>query len=155
MFKIKKYYPEVVGGLLCLTFGMLSGYSVKISDSLWYISLRKPIFNPPSWIFGPVWTILYLMMGIAFGLLWKVKNRRLIFIFVIQLIFNLLWSTIFFHYQSVGWALLDICALWLSLIVLMFVVRNRRSVLFLLVPYFLWITFALMLNFSIYQMNKV
>lgn len=155
--KVKEYYPEITGGLLCLTLGMLSGYSVKASDFLWYASLSKPLFNPPAWIFGPVWTLLYIMMGVAFGMLWKdrVKNERLILIFTTQLILNLLWSPIFFYYQSIIWALLDICALWTILVVFMLDARNQRPILLLFFPYFLWVTFALILNFSIYQMNGI
>ena len=154
-FKVKEYYPEMIGGLLCLTLGMLSGYIVNASDYLWFASLSKPVFNPPAWIFGPVWSLLYLMMGAALGMLWrdKIKNKRLIYIFTMQFVFNLLWSPIFFYYQNIGWAFLDICALWLSLIAFMFVARNQRAILLLFFPYIFWVTFALILNFSIYKMN--
>lgn len=155
--KIKKFYPEIIGSFICLTLGFLSGYSVKVSDSIWYANLSKPVFNPPSWIFGPVWMVLYLMMGFAVGMLWKnrIKNERLILIFAAQFILNLLWSPIFFYYQSIGGAFLDICALWVSLVVFMFAVRKQRTILLLFFPYFLWVTFALILNFSIYQMNRI
>lgn len=155
--KIEKYCPEIIGSLLCLTLGMLSGYSVQVSDSLWYASLSKPPFNPPAWIFGPVWTLLYFMMGVAFGMLWKdrVKNQRLILIFITQFIFNVLWSPIFFYYQNIGWAFLDLCALWITLVVFMFVARSQRVILFLFSPYILWVTFAGLLNFSIYKMNII
>lgn len=155
--KIEKYCPETIGSLLCLTLGMLSGYSVKVSDSLWYASLSKPFFNPPAWIFGPVWTLLYLMMGVALGMLWKdrVKNQRLILIFITQFIFNVLWSPIFFYYQSIGWALLDLCALWISLVVFMFAARKQWAIVLLFFPYFSWVTFAGVLNFSIYKMNII
>lgn len=155
--KIEKYYPEIIGSLFCLTLGMLSGYIVKASDSLWYASLSKPVFNPPAWVFAPVWTLLYLMMGIAFGILWKdrIKNVRLISIFTVQFIFNLLWSPIFFYYQSISWAFLDLCALWVSLLVFIFAARNQRVIVLLFFPYFLWVTFALLLNFNIYQLNRI
>lgn len=83
----------------------------------------------------------------------KIKNQQLILIFIAQCIFNLLWSPIFFYYQSIGWALLDICALWLSLVAFMFAARNQRVILLLFFPYFFWVTFALILNLSIYKMN--
>jgi tryptophan-rich sensory protein len=136
---------------------MFSGYSVKASDSIWYTSLSKPVFNPPAWIFGPVWTLLYLMMGVAFGVLWKdrTKNTRLISIFATQFMLNLLWSPIFFYYQSIGWALLDLCALWVALVIFMFAARNKRNILLLFFPYILWVTFAMILNFSIYQMSRI
>lgn len=152
---IKKYFPEIIGSLLCLTLGMLSGYSVKIADPQWYTHLSKPVFNPPAWIFGPVWTILYLMMGAALGTLWrnKLKNEHLILVFKVQLIFNLLWSPIFFYYQRIGWAFLDIVALWISLVVFMVLARKQRPVFLLFSPYFAWVSFALILNFMLYVMN--
>ncbi len=155
--KFKRYYPEIIGSLLCLTLGMLSGYSVKTSDFVWYASLSKPIFNPPSWIFGPVWTLLYLMMGVALGMLWKdkINNKRLILIFTMQFMLNLFWSPIFFCYQSIDLALLDISALWVSLVVFMYAARNKRAILLLFFPYVLWVTFAVILNFSIYKLNIV
>lgn len=155
--KIEKYYPELTGSLVCLTLGLLSGYSVSVSDSLWYANLIKPAFNPPAWIFGPAWTILYLMMGAALGILWKDKtnNARLMSLFAIQFLFNLAWSPIFFYYQQIGWAFIDICALWVSLIVFMFAARQQRSVFLLFLPYVLWVTFALILNFSIYKLNPI
>lgn len=155
VLKMRKYYPEIAGGLLCLILGMLSGYSVQLSDFAWYTNLNKPAFNPPDWIFGPVWTILYLMMGVALGILWKNKaqNKALILIFAVQLLLNLLWSPIFFYYQNIGLAFIDICALWISLVIFMLAARNWRPILLLFLPYFLWVTFAMALNFSIYHIN--
>ncbi len=155
--KIKQYHPQIIGALLCLVLGILSGYSVKAADSVWYLSLNKPFFNPPPWIFAPVWTLLYIMMGIALGILLKdkIKNWRLILIFVIQFIFNLIWSPIFFYYQNIGLAFIDISALWVLLVVFMFAARKQRVVFFLFLPYIVWVSFALMLNFSIYRMNVI
>lgn len=158
MSKIEKYYPEIVGSVVCLTLGMLSGYVSHASDSLWYAELSKPFFNPPAWIFAPVWAVLYLMIGIVFGMLWKdrVKNQKLILLFIAQLIFNLAWSPLFFYYHRIGWALLDLWALWdlLGIFMAGIVARNQRSILFLIVPYFLWVGFAFALNMSIYFMNR-
>ena len=155
--KIKQFRPEITGSLLCLALGILSGYSVKAADSLWYMSLIKPTFNPPPWVFGPVWTILYLMMGAALGILWKdkLKNGYLILIFTMQFILNLLWSPIFFYYQNISLALIDICALWILLIFLVYGARNQRPIMALISPYLFWVTFALLLNISIYQMNVI
>jgi benzodiazapine receptor len=155
--KIKKYSPEIIGGLLCLSLGMLSGYSMTAADFAWYHSLNKPFFNPPSWIFGPVWTVLYLMMGVGLGILWKnkFKNKLLIIIFIAQLIFNLIWSPIFFYYQRIDLALLDIFALWISLVLFMFAARKQSVLLALFLPYLLWVSFALVLNFSIYKLNII
>jgi len=153
--KIKKYLPEIIGSASCLTLGMLSGLSVKPSDSLWYASLAKPFFNPPGWIFGPVWTILYLMMGWVVGMLMrdKIKNKELILMFIIQFIFNLMWSPIFFYFQNIGLAFFDICLLWISISIFIFASRNQQKIVILMSPYFLWVSFALVLNLSISLMN--
>lgn len=157
MSTFKKYQPETLGALLCLSLGILSGYGVQAGDSSWYLSLHKPIFNPPAWIFGPVWTILYIMMGIAVGKLWKQKNQHkyLVILFTIQFIFNLLWSPLFFYFERIDLALVDICALWVSLMMLIISVRNQKTIFLLLLPYTLWVSFALFLNFTLYQMNSV
>lgn len=151
----KKYQAEIVGSLLCLLLGLLSGYSVNASDPFWYVNLNKPSFNPPAWIFGPAWTVLYLMMGAALGKLWKDKanNKLLITLFIIQFIFNLAWSPLFFYFHRIDWALADIDALWLSLFIFMIAARHHRSVFLLCLPYLLWVSFATFLNFSIYTMN--
>src|ERR1700744_3076154 len=94
-----KQYSYAIGGIItCLTLGMISGYLAHTDDSLWYASLQKPSFNPPSWIFAPVWTALYIMMGIAIGRLWKnrARNKEALMFFAIQFMFNLLWSPLFF-----------------------------------------------------------
>jgi len=155
MSKIVRFYPEVIGALLCLMLGIFSGYSVNAGHSLWYANLTKPFFNPPSWLFGPVWSLLYVMMGVALGRLWKDKhkNKYLILIFAMQLVFNLSWSPIFFYFEKIGLALLDICFLWGSLALLMFLARKKLDVFILFVPYILWVTLAFVLNFKIYQMN--
>lgn len=153
--KITKIFPEVAGAMLCLMLGIFSGYSVNAGRSFWYANLTKPFFNPPAWIFGPVWSLLYIMMGVALGRLWKDKNKNKLFIFVfaIQLAFNLSWSAIFFYCEKIGFALLDMCFLLASLALLMFLARKKRDVFILFVPYFLWVAFAFVLNFKIYQIN--
>ena len=156
MSKIAKYYPEIVGSLICLTLGMASGYLSHASDSVWYAQLSKPFFNPPSWIFAPVWIILYLVIGIVGGMLWKnrVKNQKLTLLWIMQFIFNLLWSPIFFYCHSICLALIDVCFLWVSLLGLMLLALTQKPIIVLLIiPYFLWVSFAFVLNCSIYFMN--
>lgn len=154
--KFNNYTPEFIGSVLCLTLGMLSGYVANASDSAWYTNLSKPIFNPPNWIFGPVWTLIYIMMGIALGLLWKHKrkNKRLLGLFFLQLVLNLAWSPIFFYYQSIGGALLGICALWIAIVAFMFATHKDKNILLLFFPYIVWVSFAAFLNFSLYQLNS-
>jgi benzodiazapine receptor len=155
--RIKAYYPEIIASLLCLLLGILSGYGVKAADSLWFINLNKPFFNPPNWIFGPVWTVLYLMMGVALGKLWKEreKNKGLIALFSTQFVLNLIWSPLFFYFQRIDLALLDISVLWISLIIFMILAWSKRAIVILFLPYILWVSFAAILNFSLYKMNIV
>lgn len=152
---IKKYRLEIIGSLFCLTLGLLSGYGVKAGDATWYSSLVKPTFTAPNWVFGPAWTILYLMMGAALGKLWKNKaeNKTLLILFAVQFIFNLAWTPLFFYLERIDLALYDICLLWVSLILFMILSFRIRTVFLLFLPYVLWVSFASILNFSIYQMN--
>lgn len=126
----------------------------------WYATLVKPALNPPSWVFGPVWTTLYALMGIALWLVWtnadadkKTKQRAFVFFFA-QLGLNTLWSIIFFGQQSVGGAFREIIALWvLILITIRYFAKVSKPAAWLLVPYILWVSFAMYLNFSIWTLN--
>lgn len=151
----KKYNYELLLALISLALGMLSGLSVKPSTSLWYLTLIKPSFNPPGWIFGPVWSLLYIMMGIAFGLILrdKKKNMLLIMLFVCQFFFNLLWSPLFFYFNRIDLALLDIVFLWVSIISFIFFARKQLTLLLLFLPYSLWVSFAMILNISLFILN--
>ena len=118
----------------------------------WYATLNKPVWQPPSWLFGPVWTTLYVMMGLS--LFFVIKNRAAITIFVIQLIFNALWSIVFFGMKNIGGALGVIGLLWMLIAVniVIFYRLNKVSGL-LLVPYLLWVSFASYLNYTIWTLN--
>jgi benzodiazapine receptor len=143
--------------MLPLIVGGLSGYFTASNIATWYVTLNKPFFNPPNYLFGPVWTVLYLMMGISLGMIINAKhsnkNKSLI-IFSIQLVLNFFWSVIFFSLQSPGWAAIEIIALWLSII---YMIRNFYKINkwagWLQIPYLLWVTFASVLNISIYVLN--
>jgi tryptophan-rich sensory protein len=143
--------------VLPLIVGGLSGYFTASNIATWYVTLNKPFFNPPNYLFGPVWTVLYLMMGISLGMIINAKhsnkNKSLI-IFSIQLVLNFFWSVIFFSLQSPGWAAIEIIALWLSII---YMIRNFYKINkwagWLQIPYLLWVTFASVLNISIYVLN--
>src|SRR6476619_3487485 len=97
---IKKFKFEILGSSLCLTLGMLSGFVSGNSNAIWYQNLCKPIFLLLSWIFGPIWSLLYLMMGAALGQIWKIKKQNTLYLrlFALQFIFNLLWSPLFFYF---------------------------------------------------------
>jgi len=126
----------------------------------WYAGLVKPALNPPSWVFGPAWTTLYLLMGIAAFLIWKKgldrKDVKIAFgIFIGQLVLNTLWSIIFFGLHSPGWALVDIIALWLAIVWTIAVFyKISKPAAWLLVPYILWVSFAGYLNYSIWTLNQ-
>jgi benzodiazapine receptor len=155
MLTLKKYRPEIFGALFCLSLGLLSGYLSQSGESNWYIHLKKPSFNPPSWIFAPVWTLLYLMMGIALGKLWKLRelSSMLLKLFAIQFLLNLLWSPLFFYFHQIDLALVCLFLLWLFLLSFMTLARRVRVVYILFAPYLLWVSFALALNYSIYRLN--
>ncbi len=139
--------------------GFFSGYATQSSIDTWYATLNKPSFNPPNWIFALVWTLLYILMGIAAGIVWSKGYyhkwvKTAMYHFVFQLLFNGLWSIVFFGFQSPGLALIVILIL-LVLIALTYkwfkVVSNTAA--YLLIPYFAWVLFATVLNFSIWQLN--
>lgn len=125
----------------------------------WYSTLVKPTLNPPSWVFGPVWTTLYALMGIAAFLVWKhgwerKEIKTALSVFGLQLFLNAIWSIIFFGLHSPGWALVDIIALWLAIVWTMIVFyKISKPAAYLLIPYILWVSFASYLNYSIWMLN--
>jgi len=125
----------------------------------WYAGLVKPALNPPSWVFGPVWTTLYAFMGVAAFLIWSFdgaqdKKRRALTIFGVQLFLNAIWSIIFFGLHSPGGALVEIVFLWLAIIwTIIIFYRISKLAAYLLVPYLLWVSFASYLNYSIWALN--
>jgi len=125
----------------------------------WYAGIVKPALNPPSWIFGPVWTTLFVLMGIAAFLVWKQGLERrdvriALGIFVGQLVLNTLWSIIFFSLQSPGGAFIEIIFLWLAILAtIVTFAKISRPAAWLLVPYILWVSFASYLNYAIWMLN--
>ncbi len=149
------YSFEFIGAVGCLICGMLSGYWAHAGGSAWYWSLKKAPLNPPDWIFGPVWTLLYLMMGTALGILvrdYPATKLALVF-FCLQFFCNLIWSALFFRWHRPDLALYDIIALLIFLLLVCFMMRNSPIVLVLLVPYVIWTSFALLLNAYIVVKN--
>ena len=125
----------------------------------WYMGITKPAFNPPAWVFGPVWTTLFALMGIAAFLVWKKGLDRkevkiALGIFLGQLVLNTLWSIIFFNLRSPGGALIEIIFLLLAILATTIAfAKISRPAAWLLVPYILWVSFALYLNYTIYTLN--
>ena len=145
LFAITTFSASFIGGLVTLNF-----------KEPWYSSLNKPFFNPPDWIFAPVWTSLYLFMTIAIWNAWhkNTKNINLVYIYFIHLFFNTTWSIIFFGLQSVSLAILNLIVLILFIVLLMFNYRRVSIISFyLMIPYLFWCCFALILNISIFIKN--
>ncbi len=129
------------------------------SDGTWYKEIKKPSFNPPNWIFGPVWTLLFSLMGITLYLIWisppsKIKTIALIF-FEIQFIFNVLWSYLFFGANNPFLSLIEIFILLIFILItgIYFYTINKFAG-YLLIPYFLWVSFASFLNYNLWTLNK-
>ncbi len=141
--------------VLCLGVGGLGGWATLQAVVEWYPTLVKPSWQPPSWLFGPVWTVLYIMMAIAAWLVWRVGNAgAALVLFGGQLLLNLAWSFLFFGARSPGLALLDIGALWLTIAATIFAFALKsRIAAFLMVPYLCWVSFATALNGAIWTLN--
>ena len=143
---------------ICFAVAGIGSRVTMPSVANWYTGLRKPNWTPPDWLFGPVWTVLYLSMAVAAWLVWRcvgLSGAALpLAVFGIQLALNFAWSIIFFGRNNIGLALVDIVLLWLAIVATILVFR-QVSILagWLLVPYLVWVTFAAALNFSIWRMN--
>ena len=145
--------------LLPLALGAIAGMFTSQSIPDWYATLNRPSFNPPNWIFGPVWTTLYLLMGISLFLIWKQdagKERNLaIFVFIIQQALNFGWSFIFFYFNMIGLALIEIVFLWISIVIMIrLFYKIKPWAAFINIPYLLWVAFAAILNASYYLLNR-
>ena len=141
--------------VLCLGVGALGGWATSQAVVEWYPTLVKPSWQPPAWLFGPVWTVLYIMMAVAAWLVWRAGNARAaLMLFGGQLLLNLAWSFLFFGARSPGLALLDIAALWLAIAATIFAFSFKsRIAAFMMVPYLCWVSFATALNAAIWTLN--
>ena len=151
-----RYAIAIVG---TVAIGSLSGLATANSIDTWYATLEKPFFNPPNWIFGPVWTLLYILMGVAAGLVWSstaeaTVKRRALAAYILQLGLNALWSILFFGLRSPQLALTEIVLLWIAIVWCMRLFEPiQRTAAYLLVPYLLWVSFASVLNGAILWLN--
>jgi tryptophan-rich sensory protein len=155
----KKLVYIVISVTLCLVIGFLASFATQSSVNDWYLTLNKPSFNPPNWIFAPVWTTLYILMGIAAGWVWgKGFHHKYVktglYHFGFQLLLNALWSIVFFGLKSPFYALWVIIALLIMLILTIkwFKVVSKLAAI-LLIPYLLWVCFATLLNYKIWELN--
>jgi len=142
--------------LIVFAAALIGSYATFPSIPTWYATLNKPFFNPPNWIFGPVWTVLYLMMALSLYLIWKqnADNKDAISWFGFQLLLNSVWSIAFFGFQSPSCGLGIIILLWLAiLITIIKFYKLSKPAAWLLIPYLLWVSFASILNLSIVLIN--
>lgn len=159
---LKTHWPSLLI-FLALSFsaafiGNLATFS-SVND--WYTTVKKPPWNPPRWVFGPVWTILYFMIGCSGWLIWiqgaaetESRPALVLGVFFVHLILNALWSVVFFGLQQLGWAAIEISFLWLSIVLYSLLAWNHSwaaSILFW--PYAIWVGYAAVLNFRIWQLN--
>ncbi len=172
--KINNTFKLIIAIVVSELAGIIGSFFTTPSIAGWYAGIVKPSLNPPAWVFGPVWTTLFALMGISLFLIWKQhshilpsttlrtgQNVRMLRIwkigmvaFFIQLFLNVIWSIIFFGFHSPGWALVDIVLLWLAIVWTMVVFyKISRLATYLLVPYILWVSFAAYLNYAIWLLN--
>jgi tryptophan-rich sensory protein len=158
---MKKYTRIAVVVATCLAVGYFSGIATQSGVNTWFPTLKKPVFNPPNWIFAPVWTTLYIMMGVAAGLVWgrieaeREAVRKALVFFGIQLALNMLWSFLFFGLGNRLLALIEIVLLLLMIYETHLKFRKIDKIAGLLfIPYILWVGFAAVLNASIWWLNK-
>lgn len=149
-FALSFVFPLLAGGI--------GGIFTSKTVEGWYRELEKPPFNPPGWVFGPVWTALYLFMGYSLFLVWSKENatgkKLALVVFGVQLILNVLWSAVFFGAEQLGWALFVILFLWLAILgtIILFYPISKTAA-WLLVPYLAWVTYAGILNWQIWRLN--
>ena len=144
---------------LPLGLGAIAGLLTAEAVPEWYATLNRPSFSPPNWLFGPVWTALYILLGISLFLIWKQsesKKRNLaIFVFLLQLALNFGWSFIFFYFNLIGLALIEIILLWISIVIMIVLFyKIKPMAAYINIPYFIWVTFAAILNASYYLLNR-
>ena len=148
----------------CVLIGLLSSLATKSSVNTWFLSLEKPFFNPPSWVFAPVWIVLYVVMGYSFAIIWSNKSQsrkskeiinKAMIVFGAQLALNALWSILFFKLCNPFLALVEILLLWLMIFETIKAFKKADDFASkLLLPYLVWVSFAAVLNGSIWYLNS-
>lgn len=151
-----KLFISILG---CELVGITSGLLSSSGVTEWFLTLHKPSWNPPSWLFGPVWTLLYCLMGIAWYFIWRSEvsvslKRNAFSLFAIQLFLNFLWSILFFKFHQPLYAFIEILVMLLAIVLTMIRFHSiSRIAMWLLVPYVLWVSFASYLNYTIWVLN--
>jgi len=157
---MKKAAGIIVAIVACELAGIIGSVFTMPSIPGWYAGIAKPSFNPPNWIFGPVWTLLYALMGLAAYLVYekgfkRPEVKKALTVFAAQLLLNTLWSIVFFGAHMILGAAVVIVLLWaLILATILLFYRISKAAAYLLVPYIFWVTFATVLNISLYVLNR-
>jgi len=157
--KLSNFLKLVIAIVVAELAGVIGSVFTVASIPTWYATLQKPSLSPPSWIFGPAWTTLYALMGIAAFLIWKSgwekkEIKKALGVFGIQLFLNAIWSIIFFGLHNPFWAFVEIIILWLAILwTITAFYKISRPTAYLLLPYILWVSFAAYLNYSIWMLN--
>ncbi len=171
--RLNKIYKFIIAVVACEFAGVVGSVFTFPSIKSWYATLAKPALNPPAWVFGPVWTILFALMGIAVFLIWssdpiivpdeqgnvskeqgKEKIKTALTVFGVQLALNVLWSIIFFGLHNPAGAFVDIVFLWLAILFAIFVFSKiSKTAAWLLMPYLIWVSFAAYLNYAVWMLN--
>lgn len=142
-----------------LAIGAIAGFFTAKAIPGWYATLNQPSFNPPNWVFGPVWTTLYILMGLSIFLIWKLPESntrtKAMVVYYIQLLLNFCWSFLFFYYKKIGFALIEILLLWVTIVLmLLYFYKLKPAVSYMNIPYLLWVSFATVLNGAYYLLNQ-
>lgn len=157
--KINNIFKLIIAIAVSELAGIIGAMFTVSAIQNWYDGLVKPPLNPPAWVFGPVWTALYALMGVSAFLIWR-KGREhkevktALIVFCVQLFLNAIWSIIFFGFHSPLFALIDIVLLWFAIVFMVIAFyRISRTAAYLLAPYILWVSFAMYLNYAIWMLN--
>lgn len=156
---VHRWWCAVAFVLGCQLVGVLGVATTGTGSTPWYVGLAKPSFQPPAWVFGPVWTLLYALMGLAAFRIWERRDqfagsRRALLLFVGQLVLNAMWTPVFFGQHEIGLALVILVSLWVTLLATLRAFRRiDRTAGMMLVPYILWVSFAVALNAAILRLN--
>jgi len=158
---MNRYLKILIFVATCLGVGFVSGFATQAGVDTWFPTLEKPFFNPPNWIFAPVWSLLYALMGVAAGRVWdridfeRDKVKTALIFFWIQLALNALWSFLFFYFHNPLLALVEIVLLWLMIYETYAKFKGIDKVAGLLfIPYLVWVSFATILNASLWWLNR-
>ena len=150
-----KYVSFLFIVLITFSASAMGGFVTASFKEPWYSQIIQPSFSPPSWVFGPVWTTLYFLMSLAIWLFWiNFKNKKVLYIYLVHIFFNAIWSIIFFGFHQIFLALLNLIIILIFIIWLMNIYYKTYRLRFLLMlPYLIWSTYALILNGSIFYLN--